>query len=775
MSNNPVNEQPVSAAPPAVHAPQTVGRQKEVEQLYRHAIEAAGAVAYVLDYETDTYTFISAGIQAMTGYSQEEMTPALWRSLHEEIVLGDMAGGFSLEEARQMARTGEIQRWQGDYLINTRNGNRRWITNTAVIEVDDEGRTQSIGILIDITERKSTEATLARQAADYQETTDFLDTLLENLPIMLFVKEAEELRFVRWNQGAEEITGYDEETMVGKNDYDFFPPDEADHFITHDRHVLASGERLDIPVEPIETKDRGIRLLFTRKVPIYDEAGKPKFLLGISEDITGQEQARIEREALEERYRQAIEAAGAVAYSLDYTTDTYTFIGAGIKEMTGYSAAEITPSLWRSLHRDTILGEEAAGLTLEEARRMARAGRLQRWQGDYRIETRSGQSRWITNAAVILVDDDEKAVRSIGILIDITERKEAEEALAQQAAELRALNRRLTRQGWDDFLMAELTDVQFAFDLPVEETQRQRPGIANGILAQPLAVRGEPIGQLMVNEPQELPEEAAEIVAEVAERLSAHLENLRLTRQTENALAKTEAQAERLAHLSTFGAALNAMTQLQEIFDLLATRAGDIITHDHLSLALLNRTRSALDLYAVQGAEEVYRLDHSIPLTGTLAGEVVNTGRLKHISDLSTGAYRDLHPIQEEGIQEVISAPLVAGGLTLGAISFGRRTTPSFDEQDENLVQQIASLMATAIESQRLLAQAQARAERERRVRAAVDRVRQASDQQDILQVAREELGRMLGAKQAVVKLHDAGEEQTDRPLPNTLSPDGNE
>jgi GAF domain-containing protein len=136
-------------------------------------------------------------------------------------------------------------------------------------------------------------------------------------------------------------------------------------------------------------------------------------------------------------------------------------------------------------------------------------------------------------------------------------------------------------------------------------------------------------------------------------------------------------------------------------------------------------------------------------------GNVVQTGQLEHFFDLPASDYADRHIFAAQDIYETVVAPLIAGGMTSGAISFGRRKTSPFEHQDEILVQQIASLLASAIESQRLLAQAQARAERESRVRAAVDRVRQATDQEDILRVAREELSRMLGASQAVVQLKE--------------------
>lgn len=132
----------------------------------------------------------------------------------------------------------------------------------------------------------------------------FLESIIEEVPLMIFVKEASELRFERFNRAGETLLGIEREEMLGKNDYDFFPKDQADFFTARDRETLERGKVVDISQEPIRTSS-GERWLHTRKVPILDEHGHPKFLLGISEDITERKEAaealRKANELLEQR------------------------------------------------------------------------------------------------------------------------------------------------------------------------------------------------------------------------------------------------------------------------------------------------------------------------------------------------------------------------------------------------------------------------------------------------------------------------------------------
>lgn len=130
--------------------------------------------------------------------------------------------------------------------------------------------------------------------ADSERDALLLHSIVENIPYMIFIKNADDLRFARFNAAGEELLGYSRNELLGKNDYDFFPKKEADSFTRHDREVLQGRKLVDIPDEPIQTKTHGVRRLHTKKIPILDESGEPRYLLGISEDITESKRAQSE-------------------------------------------------------------------------------------------------------------------------------------------------------------------------------------------------------------------------------------------------------------------------------------------------------------------------------------------------------------------------------------------------------------------------------------------------------------------------------------------------
>lgn len=143
------------------------------------------------------------------------------------------------------------------------------------------------------------EQRVTERTAQLAQANAFLDSIVENLPDMVFVKGAHDLRFVRVNRAGEEMLGLRRAELIGRSDADLFPPELAGSFSAADRQALATRAVLEIPEDIIETPSRGSRVLHTKKIPIVSAAsGEPEYLLGISRDIT-------DRKAADEAVRQA--------------------------------------------------------------------------------------------------------------------------------------------------------------------------------------------------------------------------------------------------------------------------------------------------------------------------------------------------------------------------------------------------------------------------------------------------------------------------------------
>jgi len=160
--------------------------------------------------------------------------------------------------------------------------------------------------------RRSLRYAVERKRAEVELRTSevFLESIVENIPHMIFVKDASELRFVRFNKAGEELLGHTRQNLIGKSDYELFPKEEADFFTGADRDVLRNRKVLDIPEEPILTKGKGLRYLHTKKIPILDERSQPLYLLGLSEDIT-------ERKRAENQLQRSFELLRTLSQRLD--------------------------------------------------------------------------------------------------------------------------------------------------------------------------------------------------------------------------------------------------------------------------------------------------------------------------------------------------------------------------------------------------------------------------------------------------------------------------
>lgn len=234
------------------------------------------------DVATDKVVDINKQFIELFGYKKEEIVGKKTLDLNmldmQSAIVADSELAFRIKT--QMEQKGYIN--DIELRARKKNGELFWALVSLQITMINDVKTR-ITSVFDISGRKKAEQ-------DLKFVNNFLDSVLENIPNMIFVKDAKELRFVRFNKAGEKLLGYSQKDLIGKNDYDFFPKEQADFFTGKDHEVINKGEIFEIPEEPIDTKT-GKRWLHTRKIVIKDEHNNPLYLLGISEDITESKKA----------------------------------------------------------------------------------------------------------------------------------------------------------------------------------------------------------------------------------------------------------------------------------------------------------------------------------------------------------------------------------------------------------------------------------------------------------------------------------------------------
>ena len=171
----------------------------------------------------------------------------------------------------------------------------------------------SLSVVRNITLRK-------RAEEETRSTKALLNSIIQNLPTPVFLKDAEELKYILWNGASEDLYGYAGEEVTGRTAYDFFPKEQANRFNEQDRAALTSGRLLCVSEQFVDTRDKGTRIVHTKNLPILDDDGRPRYLLGISEDITDRKEAEraliMAREAAEQASRSKSEFLANMSHEI---------------------------------------------------------------------------------------------------------------------------------------------------------------------------------------------------------------------------------------------------------------------------------------------------------------------------------------------------------------------------------------------------------------------------------------------------------------------------
>lgn len=136
-----------------------------------------------------------------------------------------------------------------------------------------------------------------------------LRTIIDTLPDTMYVKDREG-RFAMVNQAVAEMLGVaSPDALIGKTDFDLFPPELATQYDRDDRAIMESGVPLLNKEEPVIHADGSSHWISTTKVPLHDLEGRVVGLVGRGQDITERRRAEEERQQLQEELIQAQAAA----------------------------------------------------------------------------------------------------------------------------------------------------------------------------------------------------------------------------------------------------------------------------------------------------------------------------------------------------------------------------------------------------------------------------------------------------------------------------------
>jgi len=259
-----------------------------------------------------------------------------------------------------------------------------------------------------------------KDLSDIQNQEAFTQTIFDNLPIMLFVKEAEHLSFSHVNKAGEELLGRRKEQLIGLNDFDIFSNDEAASFAQTDRDVLNKDGIITLDEKPV-TVDGKTHYLRTRKLAIKDSNGKARYLLDVSEDVTELKQAKTELENLHQRMSMAADAAHIGIWEWNFETNEL------IWDDWMHTLFEIPKSQFKGDYATW-----ANTLHPDEYERVTNKLKLallnnEEFHAEFQIVLPSGQTRYLNADGRIYGN------RMIGVNFDITKRVMAEKKIRQLA------------------------------------------------------------------------------------------------------------------------------------------------------------------------------------------------------------------------------------------------------------------------------------------------------------------------------------------------------
>jgi len=259
-----------------------------------------------------------------------------------------------------------------------------------------------------------------------------LRALIDNIPDFMYVKDAES-RFVVANScTAQSMGAGSPEELIGKTDYDFFPPEVAAAFYEDEQRVMRSGSALHDRDEILIDADGKQHNILTTKVPLRDANGKVIGIAGVGREITERKKAEDALREVEQKYRGIFDNAIFGVFQ-SAPEGRLLSVNSAMAHVFGYDSPEEMLSRIDNVSQQIYVDPERRK---EFIRLMEENGAVQNFE--HETCRKDGSKIWLSITAHAIRENG-AVVRYEGISQDITERKKIEDALRETERNYRGI------------------------------------------------------------------------------------------------------------------------------------------------------------------------------------------------------------------------------------------------------------------------------------------------------------------------------------------------
>ncbi len=285
--------------------------------------------------------------------------------------------------------------------------------------------------------RRGAEGALEESAARLSDSEEKLRSVIANVPAAIYTDADDDWTMQFVSDAIEEITGYSAADFIERRVnilQDVIHPDDLERVKCEFENHISQGTPFALEYR-LRHADGSIRWVVDRGRPILDEEGKLKQLDGALFDVTEQKAAEERLRASEDQFRIVVENVPGAVYRAGDDCWSLSYMSDGIEGITGYPAAEVMKDFYAWMNEvadpdDLATMEGLLAECLRDKKPFA---------FDYRIQHADGGLRWIHERARVVLDENGEVQGFDGLMLDITERKRAEEAARESETRFRAI------------------------------------------------------------------------------------------------------------------------------------------------------------------------------------------------------------------------------------------------------------------------------------------------------------------------------------------------